>query len=405
MPAFEYIALDTHGREKKGVIEGDSPRSARQQLRTNGFDPLSISQVKERQEKKSFSSIFSRGFGSTDLALFTRQLATLVRSGTPLEESLRTVANHTEKPRISRIIMGVRSRVTEGYSLEKAMSEFPSAFPEMYRATIAAGERSGHLDNVLERLADYTETKQETQQSVVGALFYPIVLLFIAIAVVVILVTFVVPKVVNVFTDMGQELPLPTKILIGTSDFLVSYGIFILAAIIIGIILFQRAMRSELFKAKVQKFYLGLPVVGRLARGLNTARFARTLSIMTASGVPVLDSLRIAAEVIINRPMRHAVQEAAVSVSEGANIHSSLERSGYFPPMTLHLIGSGEQSGNLEEMLDRAASQQERELNTIINTTLKLLEPIIIVFMGVFVLAIVMAILMPIFNLNQMVGQ
>ena len=405
MPAFEYTALDTAGREKRGVIEGDSPRSARQQLRSKGFDPLAINQVKERKEKSSIKGFISRGFSATDLALFTRQLSTLVRSGTPLEEALRTVGNHTEKPRVKRTIMGVRSRVTEGYSLEKAMSEFPSAFPEMYRATIAAGEKSGHLDAVLDRLADYTETKQETQQSVVGALFYPLVLLVIAIAVVVLLVTLVVPKVVNVFTDMGQELPLPTKILISTSDFLISYGIYILIAIIIGIVLFQRAMRNEAFRTKVQKFYLGLPIVGKLSRGLNTARFARTLSIMTASGVPVLDSLRIAAEVIINRPMRHAVQEAAVSVSEGANIHSSLERSGYFPPMTLHLIASGEQSGDLEQMLDRAASQQERELNTIINTTLKLLEPMIIVFMGLFVLAIVMAILMPIFNLNQMVGQ
>ena len=405
MPAFEYTALDSHGREKTGVIEGDSPRSARQQLRSKGFDPLAIAQVKERQAKATISSIFKRGFSSTDLALFTRQLATLVNSGTPLEEALRTVAKHTEKPRVSSIIMGVRSRVTEGFSLEKALSEFPSAFPEMYRATVSAGEKSGHLDSVLERLADYTETRQETQQSVIGALFYPIVLLIIALSVVVLLVTLVVPKVVNVFTDMGQELPLPTKILIGTSDFLVSYGIFILLAIIAGVVLFQRSMKSELFRAKVQKFYLRLPMIGKLTRGLNTARFARTLSIMTASGVPVLDSLRIAAEVIINRPMRQAVQEAAVSVSEGANIHTSLERSGHFPPMTLHLIASGEQSGNLEQMLDRAASQQERELNTVINTTLKLLEPMIIVFMGVFVLAIVMAILMPIFNLNQMVGQ
>ncbi|MCZ6564770.1 MAG: type II secretion system inner membrane protein GspF [Gammaproteobacteria bacterium] len=405
MPAFEYTALDNHGREKRGVIEGDSPRSARQQLRDKGFDPLAINQVKERQEKRSISGIFSRGISSADLALFTRQLATLVQSGIPLEEAIRTIGKHTEKPRVKRIILGVRSRVTEGYSLEKALGEFPSAFPEMYRATIAAGEKSGHLDAVLERLADYTETRQETQQSVIGALFYPIVLLIIAISVVILLVTLVVPKVVNVFTDIGQELPLPTKILIASSDFLLSYGIFILIAIIAATILFQRSMRKEAFRAKVQQFYLRLPIVGRLTRGLNTARFARTLSIMTASGVPVLDSLRIAAEVIINRPMRQAVQEAAVSVSEGANIHSSLERSGHFPPMTLHLIASGEQSGNLEDMLERAASQQERELNTIINTTLKLLEPIIIVFMGVFVLAIVMAILMPIFDLNQLVGQ
>jgi len=392
MPAFEYTALDTSGREKRGVIEGDSPRAARQELRTKGFDPLAINQVKERKDKGSLGSLFARKFNSTDLALFTRQLSTLVRSGTPLEESLRTVANHTEKPRVKRTVMGVRSRVTEGFSLEKAMSEFPSDFP-------------GHLDAVLDRLADYTETKQETQQSVVGALVYPIALLIIAIAVVVLLVVVVVPKVVGIFADLGQELPILTKMLIAFSNFLVAYGIYILIAVIIGIVLFQRAMRSEAFRSKVQQFYLGLPIVGKLTRGVNTARFSRTLSIMTASGVPVLDSLRIAAEVIMNRPMRFAVQEAAVSISEGASIHSSLEKSGHFPPMTLHLIASGEQSGNLEEMLDRAASQQERELNTIINTTLKLLEPLIIVFMGVMVLGIVMAILMPIFNLNQLVGQ
>ncbi len=405
MPAFEYTALDSSGREKRGVIEGDSPRAARQQLRTKGFDPLAINQVKERGEKTSVQSLFSRGFSSTDLALFTRQLSTLVRSGTPLEESLRTVGNHTEKPRVKRTIMGVRSRVTEGFSLEKAMSEFPSAFPEMYRATIAAGEKSGHLDSVLDRLADYTETKQETTQSVVGALVYPLALLFIALCVVVLLVVVVVPKVVGIFADLGQELPLLTRMLIASSNFLASYGIFILIAIIAAVILFGRAMRSESFRAQVHKYLLRMPIVGKLTRGVNTARFSRTLSIMTASGVPVLDSLRIAAEVIMNRPMRQAVQEAAVSISEGANIHTSLEKSGHFPPMTLHLIASGEQSGNLEQMLDRAASQQERELNTVMNTSLKLLEPLIIVGMGIMVLGIVMAILMPIFNLNQLVGK
>jgi len=311
MPAFEYTALDTSGREKRGVIEGESPRAARQELRTKGFDPLAINQVKERKDKTSLGNLFARRFNSTDLALFTRQLSTLVRSGTPLEESLRTVANHTEKPRVKRTVMGVRSRVTEGFSLEKAMSEFPSDFPEMYRATIAAGEKSGHLDAVLDRLADYTETKQETQQSVIGALVYPIALLVIAIAVVVLLVVVVVPKVVGIFADLGQELPLLTTLLISFSNFLVAYGIYILIALILGIILFQRAMRGEAFRSKVQQFYLGLPIVGKLTRGVNTARFSRTLSIMTASGVPVLDSLRIAAEVIMNRPMRTAVQVLA----------------------------------------------------------------------------------------------
>ena len=404
MPAFEYIALDNSGRQKKGVVEGDSPKIARQQLRSQGLSPLEISLLAEKKERGKLKLSFGEGMNAGELALFTRQLATLLRSGTPLEEALRTTAKQSEKPRVSKILTGVRSKVAEGHSLENGLASFPSAFPELYRATVAAGEKSGHLDPVLERLADYTETRQETQQNIVSALVYPIILLIISFAVVIGLLTFVVPQIIGVFTDMQQELPLPTQILISLSDFLKATWVYILIAIAVGIFVFMRLMKQQLFREKVHQLLLKLPIFGRLIRGLNTGRFARTLSILTASGVPVLESLRIAAQVIPNLPMRQAVYNAAVNIREGSSIHSALDSSGYFPPMTLHLIASGEASGDLEMMLERAATQQERELKMIIGSTVKLLEPLMIVFMGIVVLAIVMAILLPILSMNQAIG-
>lgn len=406
MPAFEYIALDDAGRQKKGVIEGDSPKAARQVLRSKGLAPLDLNVVAQKGSPGEKRALFSLGgrMSSSDLALFTRQLATLLKSGTPLEEALRTTARQSEKPRVTRTILGVRSKVTEGHSLESGLSEFPSSFPELYRATVSAGEKSGNLDPVLERLADYTESRQEMQQSVSLALVYPIILLIICVIVVVGLLTYVVPQVVDVFADLGQELPLPTRFMLATSAILRATWWYWLIGIVAGVFVFRNLMKSQAFKSKVHASLLRLPIVGKVIRGLNTSRFARTLSILTASGVPVLEALRIAAQVIPNLPMRQAVFDAAVNVREGASINSSLESSRYFPPMTLHLIASGEASGNLEIMLERAATQQERELKTVIATTLGLFEPLMIVFMGGLVLMIVLAIMLPIFNLNQLVG-
>ncbi|MEM8843871.1 MAG: type II secretion system inner membrane protein GspF [Pseudomonadota bacterium] len=406
MPAFEYSALDVAGRQKKGVIEGDSPKNARQSLRAKGLTPLDIRSVVQKGSKKKNEPLFSfgKGMNSSELAMFTRQLATLLQSGTPLEEALRTVAKQSEKARVTRTILGVRSRVTEGHSLESGFEQFPSTFPELYRATVAAGEKSGHLDPVLERLADYTESRQEMQQSVTLALIYPVILLIICVIVVIGLLTYVVPQVVEVFADLGNDLPLPTKFLLATSDFLRASWWYWIIGIIGGVLGFQYLMKGEAFKKKVHLLQLRLPIAGKVIRGMNTARFARTLSILTASGVPVLEALRISSEVIPNLPMKHAVQDAADNVREGASIHSALEVSNYFPPMTLHMIASGEASGELENMLERAAIQQERELKTIIATTLGLFEPLMIVIMGALVLGIVLAIMLPIFELNQLVN-
>ncbi len=404
MPAFEYKALTSAGREQAGVIEGDTARQARQALRERGLSPLDIKQVAADKTSGNVRQRLSGGgLNATELALMTRQLATLVRSGTPLEESLATVAKQSSKPRIKRIVLAVRARVNEGHTLESGLSEYPAAFPELYRATVSAGEQSGHLDSVLDRLADYAETRQEMQQKINMAMFYPAILTTIAILVAGGLLTYVVPQVVQVFENLGQELPFLTRALIAVSDATKAYGLFVVIAVALGAYIFSRGMRNEAFRTRVHQILLRLPLISRLIRGLNTARFARTLSILVGSGVPVLDALRIAAQVIPHIPMRQAVLNAAANVREGASINSSLEASGLFPPMTLHLIASGESSGKLQDMLERAAGHQERELQTSISAIMTLFEPVLILVMGVLVLIIVLAILLPIFELNQLV--
>jgi general secretion pathway protein F len=404
MPAFEYKALSPAGREQSGVIEGDTARQARQALRERGFSPLDIKQVAAEKSQGTVRQRFSgSGLNATELALMTRQLATLVRSGTPLEEALATTAKQSSKSRIKRIILAVRARVNEGHSLESGLSEFPAAFPELYRATVAAGEQSGHLDAVLDRLAEYAENRQEIQQKINMAMLYPTILTSIALLVAGGLLTYVVPQVVQVFEHLGQQLPLITRALIAVSEATKAYGLYILIALGIGVYLFSRSMRNEVFRTRIHHVLLRVPLISKLIRGINTARFARTLSILVGSGVPVLEALRIAAQVIPHIPMRQAVLNAAANVREGASINSSLAASGLFPPMTLHLIASGEASGNLQTMLERAASHQERELQTTISAIMTLFEPVLILVMGVLVLIIVLAILLPIFELNQLV--
>ncbi|NOX75130.1 MAG: type II secretion system inner membrane protein GspF [Gammaproteobacteria bacterium] len=402
MAAFEYTALDARGREKSGVLEGDAARQVRQQLREQGLTPLSVEAVQQR-EARSKATLFRRGISSSDLALVTRQWATLVRSGMPVDEALGTVSKQTEKARLKSMMAAVRSRVLEGHNLASALGDFPHVFSELFRSTVAAGEQSGHLDVVLERLADYTETRQLLSQQVKKAVVYPVVLVLVAVLVVGVLLAYVVPKVVQVFDNIGQELPVLTRVLITASEFLQSYWLLLLiaAAGLVGGFMFM--MRREPFRRAVHRLLLSLPLVSRLVRGVDTARFARTFSIMVASGVPVLDGMRISAQVMNNLPMREAVDTAAKRVREGAGIHSALEACGYFPPMTVHLIASGEASGNLEEMLDRAAAAQEREMETLIAISLSLFEPFLLLSMAGVVLFIVLAILLPIFDLNQLV--
>jgi general secretion pathway protein F len=403
MGAFEYTALDSAGKERKGILEGDTPRHIRQLLREQQLLPVAVAEVAQKEAKRQRSFSLMRRVSSADLALFTRQLATLVRAGLPLEESLLAVSQQTEKPRVQSIVLGVRARVMEGHTLADGFAEFPRIFPEIYRATVAAGEQAGHLDNVLERLADYTEGRDQLRQKVLTAMLYPIVLTILCFAIVSALLVYVVPQVVSVFEASKAKLPLATQVLIATSGFLRSWGIYLAVAVVIAVVLFRRWQRNPAARRQFHRFQLGLPIVGKLVRGFNTARFTRTFSILSASSVPVLEALRIAGEVVTNLPMRDAVADAAARVREGAPIGRSLSSSRLFPPMTIHLISSGESSGELENMLERAAVSQERELDGLLAAMVGLLGPLLIVLMGLFVMGIVFAMLLPIFELNQLI--
>ncbi|MFQ5469882.1 MAG: type II secretion system inner membrane protein GspF [Gammaproteobacteria bacterium] len=403
MGAYEFTALDATGRERKGVLEGDAPRQIRQQLREKGLSPISVTEVAQRERKAERGSIFKRGINATDLALITRQFATLTRSGLPVEEALQAVSQQCEKPRLKSMLVAVRSRVMEGHTLADSLAEFPRVFSDLFRATVSAGEQSGHLDLVLDRLADYTEARQALRKNVVFSLIYPVLVVIVAIAVVTLLLAFVVPQVVKVFEDVGQELPLLTRALIASSEFIRDSGLLIVLLLVAVVIGMRILLKRPAVKKGFHAFQLKVPLVARLVRGLNAARFSRTLSILTESGVPVLESLRISSQVVSNIPMRTAVDDAAGLVREGSSLNKALERSGYFPPMTIHLIASGESSGKLEVMLDRAAASQEQELETILQTIVGLFGPFLILAMGGIVLLIVLAILLPIFNMNQLV--
>jgi general secretion pathway protein F len=403
MGAYQYVAVDSGGKEHRGVLEGDTPRHVRQLLREKQLLPVEVAEVEARERKTRRQISFQRGISGLDLALLTRQLATLVKAGLPLEEALLAVSEHTEKPRLKSIVLGVRAKVLEGHSLAVGLEDFPHAFPVVYRATVSAGEQAGQLDTVLERLADYTESRHGLRQKVLQAMVYPIVLTFIALFIVTLMLVYVVPKVVGVFETTGQELPLLTRALISLSSLLQNWWFAIVAVIVLAVFGFSRALRNEATRRKLHWWLLKAPLFGRVARGVNTARFTRTLSILTSSGVPALEALRISASVIVNLPMRDAVDEAAVRVREGGAIGRSLAQSKLFPAMSIHLISSGEASGELDAMLERTANHQENEMDTLLSTMLSVLEPLLIVVMGLVVLAIVMAILLPIFQINQLV--
>jgi len=403
MGAFEYTALDRSGKEMRGLIEGDTAKHVRQLLRERHLLPVDVTEVVQKESRREWQFSLRRGMSAKELALLTRQLATLTQSGLPLEEALHAVGQQNDNPRTKSILLGVRSRVMEGHTLADGLGEFPHAFPELYRATVSAGEQSGHLDAVLERLAEFTESRQVLQQQIRNALIYPIALVVTAAGIISFMLAYVVPKVVYIFERYETELPLLTRIMIGSSDFLRNHWLILIIAVVATVFGTRRILRREGPKRRYHRMLLRLPVIGSLTRGINTARFTQTLSILAGSGVPILDSLRIASQVVVNIPMREAVREASLRVREGAMISRSLETSRLFPPMTTHLIASGEASGRLEEMLSRAAANQEREVDNLVTTLLGIMQPLLVIVMAAIVLLIVLAILLPIFEINNLI--
>jgi general secretion pathway protein F len=401
--AFEYTALDAGGRETTGVVEGDTVKHVRALLRERQLLPVSVAEVKHGEARRQRSFSFRSGVSASDLSLLTRQLATLSKAGLPLEEALLAVSQQSEKPRVQSIMLGVRAKVMEGHTLADGLGEFPKVFPEIYRSTVSAGESSGRLDSILERLADYTEAREVTRQKILGAMLYPIVLSIVCLGIVVGMMVYVVPKVIDVFESSKGKLPFATEVLIVVSDFLRNWGLYLAIGIVLAIVGFVFWLKNVDNRRRFHRFQLRLPLFGKLMRGFNTARFTRTFSILTASAVPVLEAMRIAGEVVTNLPMRDAVAEAASRVREGAPIGKSLAKSKLFPPMTVHLISSGESSGELDTMLERAALNQERELDSMMGALVGLLGPLLIVVMGLFVMGIVFAMLMPIFEMNNLI--
>jgi general secretion pathway protein F len=405
LAAFQYIALDPSGRQRKGVLEGDSVRQIRQMLRDQGLTPLDVDATSERKSTSPATRRirFARNIGGLDRVLVTRQLATLIAASLPIEEALGAVAQQSEKQHVSALVMAIRSRVLEGHSLASSLAQFPSSFNQLYRSTVAAGEQSGHLDKVLENLADYTERQFDASRDVGLALFYPIVLFLLALGIVGIMMVYVVPDMVSVLENMNQELPIATRFLSALSETTRDWWWLLLAggaALVFGVrwLLAQPNIRLAWDRRK-----LSIPLVTRIARANTAAVYANTLSILTSSGVPVVEAMNIASEVVSNTWLRRRLADATQRVSEGSSMRAALEGVGHFPPMVLHMVASGESSGELDTMLDRVAIYQQAEVERIVTTLVRMFEPLMLVMMGGLVAFIVVAVLLPILNMNQLV--
>ncbi|MFM7783449.1 MAG: type II secretion system inner membrane protein GspF, partial [Gammaproteobacteria bacterium] len=374
-------------------------------LRDRGLIPLDVVAIAADNRKTgSTGPAGSRATLSVaELSLFTLQLATLIQSSLPIADALTAIAQQSEKAQSKALVSSLRSAVLEGRSLAAARAQYPRAFPSMYRATVAAGEHTGRIDLVLTKLADYTESSHRSRQKVQLALIYPSVLMGLAVLVVAGLLTYIVPDVVSVFANEGQALPPLTQFMLDASDFLVAWGVWLVVGIVGLVFLVRVLLRDEARRERADGWVLRMPLAGRMSLTANSARFAGTLSTLVSSGVPLVDALDIAAAVLTNTCLKRVVGEAAGQVREGSSLKNALERSGRFPPMMIYMIASGEQSGELERMLARVADSQQLDLDNRIATMLGLLEPAVLLFMGVAVLCIVIAILQPIFSLNQLI--
>ncbi len=408
MAAFDYVAVDQAGKQQHGVLQGDSARQVRQHLREQGLLPVTVDAVSS--QRRPGSSITTgeirlrRGFSPSEQALIMRQLATLLRSGQPLADALQALTKGEQPARIRSVLAAVRAQVLEGQSLAVAMAAFPRHFSELVTASINAGERAGRLNEVMSRLADHAQQREKVGRSAMLALLYPVLLAVLSIAVVAGLVTYVVPRVVQVFATYQQQLPWPTELLIGISDLLRGQGLWLLLGLISAGVLTSVLYRQPQRRLRWQTTCLRLPLLGRLLRASEAARFTRTLAILLGSAVPMVDALRVAAKVVVTAPVRNAVLQAAMQVREGKSLARSLQGGNWLPAVALQLIDSGEQSGDLAFLLDQAAEIQEQELDSVVGVITSLAQPVLILMVGIMVLFIVLAIMLPILDLNTLVG-
>ncbi|RZT05864.1 general secretion pathway protein F [Duganella sp. CF402] len=406
MPAFRYEAVDAGGATKKGVLNSDSARSARSELRAQGLVPLKVDQIAAQVDASGVAK--SRGglgerLSSTELALFTRQLASLLEAGLPLEQAFTALLEQAERPYLRDLIASVRSEVIGGDALSVVLGRHPRDFAEIYRALVASGEQIGQLSRVLSRLADYIERRNALVQKVRLAFTYPAIVTVVAFSIVIFLLTYVVPQIVSVFANTKQKLPFLTVVMLAVSDFVRSYGIVVATALIGAWFMWRRALQNIVLKRRWHTWLLTAPLYGKFERSLNTARFASTLAITTGSGVPILRALETSRDTLNNVAMRELVEEASDAVREGVSLARALSAQKHFPPMLVHMIRAGEITGELPAMLDRAAAAQEADLERRTLTIAGLLEPALILAMGVVVLLIVLAVLMPIIEINQLV--
>ena len=399
MSSYHYQAINPSGRTIKGIISADSERHARQLLRDQGLIPTQMSLAKPSHTRFKF-----RTFSTQDLCLLTRQLATLLSAGIPIEEALRGVTEQASKPVVRQLLVGIRTRVLEGFSLAQAMEDAPAAFPELYRATIAAGEQTGRLDTVLEKLADYTEYQQQTQQKIQQALIYPALMVIVSVTIIAFLLSFVVPKIIEVFKNSGQALPLATQCLLLLSDGLHAYGLYLLVLLLLTMFLFKHGLTKPAFKKNWHTLLLNTPGIRYLIISVNVARYTHTFAILFSAGVSVLETMRVSASLVSNLVMREAFNLAAIRVKEGKSISHALQETTFLSPMATHLIASGEKSGQLSPMMERSALHLDQTVRQLIDTAMTLLEPLVILFMGGVILFIVLATLLPIFSMEQLVS-
>lgn len=404
MEAFEYTSLDSDGRTKKGIIQADSVKQARQLIRAQQLTPVDVQQVIERRSQQSDGRQFRIRFKKNELPLIIRQLATLVEAGLPLDEALLTLQEQSEHRNTERILSTLHAKVMEGQSLAHAMRLFPKAFDELVATSVEAGEQAGKLAEVLVQLAEYLETRETLGKKSLSALIYPMILIVTAIAVVAGLMVYIVPKVIDVFTSANVALPLMTQVLIGISDFLGQYGWLLLLGLSVAFMAFFTALQKPAFRLAWHRRVLKVPVFGPLTRTAQSARFTRTLGILTHSAVPIVSALSLAARVVRNEVMKQACQQVAAAVREGASLAGALRSAGEFPSLTVKLVHSGEQSGRLSDMLNRIAMVQERDVESKLTTLTNAIQPLAILFVGLMVLFIVLAMLLPIFQINTLLN-